>query len=306
MRIGTRGSSLARWQAEHVAGRLRAAGHDAALATFTTEGDRRLDVPLAEIGTKGLFTEALDRALLGGRIDVAVHSLKDLPTRLPEGLVLAAVTERADPRDAFVPHPSYGGGLEGLPNGAVIATSSLRRRAQLLARRPDLQVVSVRGNVPTRLDKLDASRWHGAILAAAGLDRLGLAGRIGERLDPAVMLPAVGQGALGVVCALERTEVAAAVTATLDHAPTRAACLAERAFLRRLEGGCQVPIGALARVEGETVVLDGLVASLDGAEVLRETARGPAADPEAVGLALAERLLTRGAGALLDAIRTDG
>ncbi len=303
MKIGTRSSALALWQAEHVADRLRTAGHDAEIVTFTTKGDRILDVPLAEIGDKGLFTHELDRALLDGRIDLAVHSLKDLPTALPEGLRLAAVTARAEPWDAFVAHPELGGSLAGLPAGATLATSSLRRQAQLLAWRPDLRVVPVRGNVPTRVAKLDASDWHGIILAAAGLLRLGLEGRITERIDPDVMLPAVGQGALGIVCAEgDRETVTALGTALADPAST-AAVTAERALLRRLEGGCQVPVAAWARAEGGELHLDGAVAALDGSRLVRDAVSGPSAEAGRLGIDLAERLLAGGAGDILDAIR---
>lgn len=308
LRIGTRGSALALWQARHVAARLHAVGLDAELVTFTTTGDRRLDVPLAAIGSKGLFTEELDRALLAGEIDLAVHSLKDLPTALPAGLVLAAVSEREDPRDAFVPHPAFGGGLADLPPGATLATSSLRRRAQLLAARPDLAVVDVRGNVPTRLEKLAASGrpgeggWHGMLLATAGLVRLGLEDRIGERIPSDVMLPAVGQGALGIVTA-SRPDLAAALARVLEDPDTRAATTAERALMRRLEGGCQVPVAGLARVEGDRLTLDGAVGSLDGARLIRDRVEGPSVGAEALGQRLAERLLAAGAEAILAAIR---
>ncbi len=309
MKIGTRGSALALWQAEHVAARLRAAGHAAETLTFTTKGDRILDVPLAEIGDKGLFTDALDRALLGGEIHLAVHSLKDLPTALPAGLALAAVTARAEPWDAFVAHPAFLGALAELPEGATLATSSLRRQAQLLAWRPDLRIVPVRGNVPTRLEKLDVSGppgaggWHGIILAAAGLARLGLAARIRERIAPAVMLPAVGQGALGIVCAEEDRETAAVLRTVLADADTTAATAAERALLRRLEGGCQVPVAAWARIENGALHLDGAVAALDGSALVRDAVSGPPAEAAPLGVALAERLLGAGAGAILDAVR---
>ena len=310
MRIGTRGSALALWQAHHVADRLRAAGHDVEIVTFTTKGDRILDVPLAEIGDKGLFTHELDRALLDGAITLAVHSLKDLPTTLPDGLVLAAVTERAEPWDAFVAHPDFGGALADLPEGATLATSSLRRQAQLKAWRPDLRIVPVRGNVPTRIAKLDASGdlghggWHGAILAAAGLTRLGLGSRTRERIDPAIMLPAVGQGALGIVCANDAPTRQALATVLADP-DTTAATTAERALLRTLEGGCQVPVAAWARVEDNRLYLDGSVASLDGSACVRDAIEGPTGDAEALGLALAERLREAGAGDILAAIRAD-
>lgn len=306
MKIGTRASRLALWQAHWVADRLGAAGHDAEIVTFTTKGDRILDVPLAEIGDKGLFTHELDRALLDGTIGLAVHSLKDLPTTLPDGLVVAAVSEREEPWDAFVAHPNFDGALADLPQEATLATSSLRRQAQLKAWRPDLQIVPVRGNVPTRIAKLDASGWHGAILAAAGLVRLGLGERIRERIDPAIMLPAVGQGALGIVCAEHDDETIGAVASVLADADTTAATTAERALLRRLEGGCQVPVAAWAHVDGSTLWLGGAVASLDGSTLVRDTLVGDAADAEALGTDLAGRLEAQGAGAILAAIRATG
>lgn len=310
MKIGTRASKLALWQAHHVADRLRTAGHDAEIVTFSTKGDRILDVPLAEIGDKGLFTQELDRALLDGAIHLAVHSLKDLPTTLPDGLVLAAVSEREEPWDAFVAHPDFDGALADLPDGAALATSSLRRQAQLKAWRPDLRIVPVRGNVPTRIAKLDASGapgeggWHGAILAAAGLIRLGLGGRIRERIDPEIMLPAVGQGALGIVCAEGDEQATATVSKTLADPSTTAATAAERALLRTLEGGCQVPVAAFARLEEGTLRLDGAVAALDGAALVRDTISGDRGEAEALGVRLAERLRDAGAGEILAAIRS--
>ena len=309
LRLGTRGSALALWQADHVADRLRAAGHDPERVVFTTKGDRILDVPLAKIGDKGLFTQELDTALLDGRIDLAVHSLKDLPTTLPAGLALAAVTERADPRDAFCPHPDYAGGFDDLPEGATLATSSLRRRAQLLARRPDLRIADVRGNVPTRLRKLDesgdltAGGWHGIILAAAGLDRLGLGDRIGERLGGDQMISAVGQGALGIVARADRADVMALLDATLTDPDTRAATAAERALMRALEGGCQVPIAAHATVAEGWLHLFGAVASLNGQILLRVEGDGRAQDAEALGKQAAADLLARGAADVLAAVR---
>ncbi len=303
--IGTRGSALALWQAHHVRDVLTAAGYPVEIRTITTKGDRILDVPLAEIGSKALFTKELDEALLRGEIHLAVHSLKDLPTALPEGLCLAAITERADPRDAFIAHPSVAGGLADLPEGATLATSSLRRRAQLKAWRPDLTIVPVRGNVDTRLARLDAGTWHGMILATAGVVRLERTDRIRERIDPALMLPAVGQGALGVVCAVDDEATRALLRRHLHHAPTAAATLAERALLRRLEGGCQVPIGALGRLREGRLELEGCVASLDGDRLVRDRLTGTPGAPEALGGALAERLLAAGAGALLDEIRAD-
>ncbi|HET6568556.1 MAG TPA: hydroxymethylbilane synthase [Rhodothermales bacterium] len=302
--LGTRASALALWQARFVKAELEQSGYDVHLQELTTKGDRILDVPLADIGDKGLFTKELDLALLQGRIHLAVHSLKDLPTRLPEGITLAAVTEREEPWDAFVPHPDYERRLEDLPEGAVIGTSSLRRQAQLKAWRPDLRIVSVRGNVDTRLAKLDASDWHGLILATAGLVRLGMDRRIGQRIDPGIMLPAVGQGALGVVCAEMDTETIELLQGVLHHGPTAWGTQAERAFLRRLEGGCQVPIGAHARLENDELVLDGCVAAEDGTELYRGRRTGSPEHAEALGTQLAEILLERGAGRILQQIRT--
>ncbi len=304
MKLGTRASKLALWQAHHVADRLRHAGHEVEVVTFSTKGDRILDTPLSEIGDKGLFTQELDRALLDGAISLAVHSLKDLPTTLPPGLALAAVPERAEPWDAFVAHPDFDGGLADLPEGAVLATSSLRRQAQLKAWRPDIRIVSVRGNVPTRIAKLDASAWHGAILAAAGLIRLDLSDRIRERIDPAIMLPAVSQGALGIVCAESDTQTADILRSVFADADTTAAVTAERALLRRLEGGCQVPVAAYARIDDGMLYLDGAVASLDGSRHVRASLSGSPADAGTLGVALAETLLDGGAGDILRVIRT--
>jgi hydroxymethylbilane synthase len=302
--LGTRGSALARWQADHVQALLQAAGHDVAIQEFTTKGDRILDLPLAEIGDKGLFTQELDTALLAGQIHLAVHSLKDLPTTLHEGLVLAAVTERAAPWDAFVAHPRFVGTLSDLPEGATLATSSLRRKAQLLAWRPDLHVVPVRGNVDTRLRKLDASDWQGLILAEAGLVRLGLETRIRQRFPLEIMIPAVSQGSLGVVCAAPDTATRAMLRSTLNHTPTAATSTAERAFLRRLEGGCQAPIGAYAHIDSEQrLTLHGCVASLDGSVLIREQLSGSMTEAEALGTALAERVVEQGAAAVLVDIR---
>lgn len=301
--IGTRGSALALWQARHVAERLAAAGRPAELFEIRTTGDRILDVPLANIGEKGLFTKELDDALLDGRIDLAVHSLKDLPTQLPEGIRLAAVTERADPSDAFVASPRFDGGLAELPHGAVLGTSSLRRQAQLKAWRADLKVVPLRGNVDTRLAKLDGGDLHGIVLAAAGLHRLGWASRIRERISYDLMLPAVGQGALGIVCAEGAEETCALVRAVLHDEATAVATAAERSLLRRLEGGCSVPVGAHARVAEGRVLLEGCVASTDGARLVRDRLERPAEEAEACGLELAERLLHAGAGAILSEIR---
>ena len=302
--LGTRGSALALWQARHVKDRLESAGVIVELMEVQTTGDRILDTPLAEIGDKGLFTKELDVAMLAGEIHLAVHSLKDLQTTLPDGIVLAAVGEREAPWDAFVAHPDFEGGLDDLPPEAVVATSSLRRQAQLLARRPDLRMEPVRGNVDTRLRKLDASDWHAMILAVAGLVRLGLDERIRERLRLDRMIPAVSQGALGIVCAEHDEATRTLLRQVLHHAPTAAATTAERAFLRRLEGGCQAPIGGHAFLnEAGHLELYGCVAALDGSTLLRHRKVAAPEAADALGTDLAELLLDRGARSILDAIR---
>jgi len=301
--LGTRGSALALRQATLIRSFLEARGVSVQVEIIRTTGDHIQDVPLAKIGAKGLFTKELDQALLEGRIDLAVHSLKDLPTEMPEGLVVAAVPERAPPWDVFVAHPDFAGRLEDLPTGAVVATSSLRRQAQLRAWRSDLQVVPVRGNVDTRLRKLEAEGWHGLILAEAGLQRLGLQEHVRQRIAPEILLPAVGQGALGVVCAEANRRVRALLQA-LHHAPTAATVRAERALLHALQGGCQVPVAALGTVEADgTLVLRGRVVSLDGRQLVEGVQRGAIEEPETVGEALAEKLLKQGARAILEEIR---
>lgn len=291
--IGTRASDLALWQSNRVAAMLRQANPGLAveLELIETKGDRVLDVALSRIGDKGLFTKELENALLENRVDLAVHSLKDMQTRLPEGLQLGGVTERAAPEDALVAPP--GTTLENLPHGAVVATGSLRRRAQLLRIRPDLQVAEVRGNVPTRLRRYRENGWDGMILARAGLERLELADEIAQVIDPDVMIPAVGQGALGIEIREGDAETLALVQG-LEHPDTRRAADAERAFLRCLEGGCQAPIGAFAVIDGETLRLVGLVASLDGRRTIREETEGKKEEAEALGVALAERVLAAG------------
>lgn len=303
--VGTRSSRLALWQAEAVAARLGAAGFETELRTFVTSGDIRLDKPLPELGDKGLFTAELDAALLDGSIDLAVHSLKDLPTVLPDGLALSAVPERASPWDALVATDPAVRVPSDLPQGAVVGTSSLRRAAQLRRWRPDLQVVSVRGNVETRIRKAFENGWGGTVLAEAGLRRLGLEAHITARFDADVMLPGIAQGALGVVTAVAEAERLAAALGALDDPAVHREVLAERALLRRLEGGCQVPVGGLAeRLPDGLLRLHGIVASLDGTEAVRDLLEGE--DPEALGLALAELLLSAGADRILAAIRGDG
>ncbi|HEX8355720.1 MAG TPA: hydroxymethylbilane synthase, partial [Pyrinomonadaceae bacterium] len=280
--IGSRGSKLALWQSEWVKARLEALdpGVSVRIEIFKTTGDVKFDAPLSTIGGQGAFTKELEVALLDRRVDVAVHSLKDLPTVTPEGLAITATPEREDPRDALVLRAGAASGnasLKNLAAGAVVGTSSLRRVAQLKHLRPDVQIKDLRGNVDTRLRKLDSGDYDALILASAGLRRLGLGGRISAAIEPIEMLPAVGQGALGVETRADDAGTNALVS-RLDDPRTRAAVLAERALLRSLGGGCQVPIAAHATFEGERFCLYGLVAALDGAEVLRDRAEGDAAD----------------------------
>jgi hydroxymethylbilane synthase len=249
-----------------------------------------------------LFTKELEAQMLVDRADIAVHSLKDLPTNLPEGLMLGCITEREDPADALVVHARHRDlTLATLPEGAVVGTSSLRRLAQLRHHFPHLVFKDVRGNVITRLEKLDAGEYDCLILAAAGLGRLGLANRIHELIDPSISLHAVGQGALGIECRQDDAEVLSFIK-VLEHLPTARRCLAERAFLRQLEGGCQVPIGVNTRFEADELVLTGMVASLDGLRLIRDEVRGSQADPESLGLRLAEALRAQGAGEILEEI----
>jgi hydroxymethylbilane synthase len=293
--VASRGSQLALWQARWVEKQLTSAGRECRIEIIKTTGDKITDVPLAKVGTKGLFTKEIEEALIEGRADLAVHSLKDLPTELPEGLVLAAIPEREDPRDAVI-----GKRIADLPKGAKIGTSSLRRAAQLRKLRPDLQIESVRGNLDTRLRKLDEGQYDAIVLAAAGLKRLGWAERIAEILDPEVMCSAVGQGALAIetrAAGLGREACAA-----LDHPATHAAVTAERGVLATLGGGCQVPIGARATVDGDRLRLLGIVASPDGTELIRAQSEGPVARAEAIGRALGEELLNRGARRILEAV----
>lgn len=303
MRIGSRGSALALWQSNFVRDRLREAhdGLDIDIEIIHTTGDRILDVPLAKIGDKGLFTKELDRALLDGRVDFAVHSLKDVPTRIEPGLVLAAVGEREDPSDALIVAPGRPARLIELPRGARIGTSSLRRRAQLLALRNDVEVLDLRGNVDTRLAQVADGKYDAIILALAGIKRLGFADRASDILGGELWLPAVGQGALGIICRAD-DQPTRAVLSVLDDQATHRATAAERAFLRELEGGCQVPIAAHGMASGHSVVLRGLVASLDGMRVLRSESAD--ADPEAAGRGLARQLLQRGAADILEEVRT--
>ena len=302
IRIGSRGSALALWQSNHVRNRLREAhpGLDIEIEIIHTTGDKILDVPLAKIGDKGLFTKELDRALLEERVDFAVHSLKDVPTRIEPGLALAAVGKREDPSDALIVAPERPGKLSQLPAGARVGTSSLRRRAQLLAWRQDLEVLDLRGNVDTRLAQVAAGKYDAIILAFAGIKRLGFADRASDILGGEHWLPAVGQGALGIICR-QNDQRTRAVLSVLDDDATHRATAAERAFLRELEGGCQVPIAALGIATGASVQLRGLVSSLDGTRVLRGNT--DSADPEAAGQDLARKLLQQGAAELLEEVR---
>jgi hydroxymethylbilane synthase len=299
LRIGTRASRLALWQAEWVQNSLQQLhpGLQVELTKIQTEGDRILDVPLAKIGGKGLFVKEIEEALLDGRIDLAVHSMKDVPTLLPPGLELRCITERADPRDCLVlaaPKPSLG----DLPPGARIGTSSLRRRAQLLHKRPDLQISDMRGNVDTRLRKMQEEGLDGIMLAAAGLKRLGYEERIGLYLEPTDCLPAIAQGALGLECRMDDGATHALI-ASLHHSATATAVTAERAFLARLEGGCQVPVAGYAQLVEDRLELTGLVARIDGSEILKESLTCPPAEAAKAGTALADILLRCGADRIL-------
>jgi hydroxymethylbilane synthase len=298
LRIATRKSPLAVWQAEHVAEGLRRLHPDLTveLVTMTTQGDRILDAPLARIGGKGLFVKELEVALLEDRADIAVHSVKDVPMELPDHLVLPVILEREDPLDAFVSNDFAD--LDALPEGARVGSSSLRRQCQLRARRPDLVINDLRGNVNTRLGRLDAGDFHAILLAAAGLKRLGFDERIRTRLDPEASLPAVGQGAIAIECR-EGDDAVLDLISALNHGDTHDRVAAERAFNRRLEGGCQVPLAAHAVLEGDTLHLRGLVGAVDGSRILRSEVRGPRAEGSALGVSLAEDLLDQGAGELL-------
>ncbi|HWK72731.1 MAG TPA: hydroxymethylbilane synthase [Povalibacter sp.] len=302
LRIATRQSRLALWQAEHVAARLREAHPDleVVLVPMTTTGDRVLDRPLAQVGGKGLFIKELEVAIGEDRADIAVHSMKDVPTELPPGMTIAAFLPRADPRDAFV-SPRYAS-FQALPQGARVGTSSLRRQSQLKSARPDLEILPLRGNVDTRLRKLDEGQYDAIILAAAGLSRLGLEQRIVQLLDFDDSLPAVGQAIVGIECRSDATDVIALLRA-LDDPTSHCCCEAERAFARRLEGSCQSPIAGYAELHGNELTLRGVVGSEDGRTLYRGNTRGAASDPQTLGIQLADRLLAAGADVLLAAQR---
>jgi hydroxymethylbilane synthase len=336
--IGTRGSPLAVWQAEHVAARLGEAspGVSVHLERIRTTGDKILNVPLAQIGGKALFVKEIEEALLAGRVDLAVHSIKDVPTDLPAGLAIGAIPPREDPADVLISRT--GRRLADLPRGARVGTSSLRRRAQLLHHRPDLIVVGLRGNLDTRIRKLNSEGLDGIVLAAAGVKRLGLERLVTEVLPAEIVLPAIGQGALGIEIRVpgagcrvpggeqgspraarrepsegrgagrgrgDHDAIVAELVKALDHADTHLAVRAERAMLRRLEGGCQVPIAALGSLDGAAIRLRGLIAATDGATLIRGERQGPRGQPETVGHALAEELLGRGGQAILEDINRE-
>lgn len=304
--IASRGSALALRQAEQVRATLeRDAQIRAEVRVVRTSGDRTTATPLPEIGVIGIFTREVDREVLDGRADLAVHSLKDLPTSETPGLVIGAVPEREDPRDAFVPSPGSPARLADLPRGARVGTSSLRRRALLLELRPDLDVRDLRGNLDTRLSRLAAGELDGAVLARAGIRRLGREEVIGEVLDPPHWLPAAGQGALAIVIRADDGNALAAVSA-LEHLPTRSEADAERAFLHELRGGCQAPVGALARRDDEMLRLDGFVAPVDGRGALRAGASRHALEATRLGRELALEMLRNGAAEILAAVRARG
>lgn len=302
IRIGTRGSKLALWQAEWVKRTLSDKHPDLAieLVIIKTKGDKILDVPLAKVGGKGLFVKEIEEALTDGRVDLAVHSMKDMPAEIPKGLTIGAVPLREAPQDVLISQNSQG--IEELPHGARIGTSSLRRAAQLRHLRPDITIAELRGNLDTRLKKLEEGKYNAIVLAAAGVKRLGFTSRISQTLSTENMLPAVGQGALCIEIRADDPDIESIVT-TLNHRPTAVAVTAERAFLHRLEGGCQVPIAAYATLLENKMSITGLVAELDGTKMIKETLEGATQDAAAVGIALAQSLLDQGAGPILEKLK---
>jgi hydroxymethylbilane synthase len=298
IRIGTRGSALALWQAEWVQSELRKkhTGMDVTIVKIKTTGDRILDVPLAKVGGKGLFVKEIEEAMLAGEIDIAVHSMKDVPTIFPDGLHLGAITKREDPRDALLSRNNVK--FSNLRKGATIGTSSLRRQAQLMHVRPDMKILQLRGNVDTRIRKLKEGQFDAIILAAAGLKRLGFSENITEYISPEVCLPAIGQGALGIECRVNDSDLNELISFFNDP-DSRTCVTAERALLRRLEGGCQVPIACYGRMQGSKLLLTGLVGSVDGTRILKDSLDGDADESEKLGTVLAEKLLNRGADAIL-------
>lgn len=301
LRIATRKSQLALWQAEYVAAILTQAhpSLEVELVKMTTQGDKILDTPLAKVGGKGLFVKELEQGLLSGKADIAVHSMKDVPVTLPKGLHLPVICPREDPRDAFI--SNHFPNLAALSEGARVGTSSLRRQCQLRALRPDLQILDLRGNVNSRLQKLDDGQYDAIILAAAGLKRLGFAERIGESLAPEVSLPAIGQGAVGIECRADDSRVNA-LLAPLHDRQTALRVIAERAMNARLQGGCQVPIAGFAEIEHGILLLRGLVGKPDGSQIVRGEIAGPPENGVELGEVLADDLLSRGADRILDAL----
>lgn len=300
--IATRGSMLALWQAEWIKGRIKELDPslDIELNKIKTTGDKILDVPLAQVGGKGLFVKEIEEAMLRGEADLAVHSMKDVPTELPEGLHLSTITEREDPRDAFIAAEGINS-FDDLPQGANVGTSSLRRICQLLNKRPDLKITQLRGNVDTRIRKLDEGEFDAIILATAGVKRLGREERITEKIPVDISLPAIGQGAVGIECRVD-DEFTNALLDKLDHYETSVCVRAERAFLKRLEGGCQVPIAAYAQLKDGKIVIEGLVGSVDGKTLLKDSLQGSPGDAETLGTKLAENLLAKGAKEILDEV----
>ncbi|MCX6123087.1 MAG: hydroxymethylbilane synthase [Ignavibacteriales bacterium] len=305
IRIGTRSSELALWQTYHVKALLEARFPGLAIDVqkIKTTGDKILDAPLAKIGDKGLFTKELEIALLENRVDIAVHSFKDVPTLIPEGLLIAAVLEREDVHDVFITNPKKSHQtFVGIPLNAIIATGSLRRKCQLLNTRPDLQIVEIRGNLNTRMKKLDSSEWDGMILAQAGVTRLGWASRITDILPLELMLPAVGQGALAIEIRIGDQRVQEMLRPLHDQT-TAAAVTAERAFLHYLEGGCQIPIGAYGQINGNELRLNAVIGSLDGKRIVRGKKIGTIVDAEQIGIDLAKELFQQGGKEILEEIR---
>ena len=303
LKIGTRGSKLALWQANWVKSELKKKfpSTPVQLSIIKTRGDKILDVPLAKVGGKGLFVKEIEAALLDRRIEIAVHSMKDMPSDIPQELCIGAIPERENPVDVFISRT--GARFSELTAGSVIGTSSLRRGAQLRHARPDIAIRPIRGNLDTRLKKLESENFDALVLAAAGVKRLSLEDKITEFLSPEIMLPAIGQGALCIEIRSD-DEIVGPMVASLDHAPTRAAVTGERAFLNRLEGGCQVPIAGHGRVNEKQFRLIGLVAEVDGSRVIKGEKSGPLDSAEAIGSGLAELLLSRGADKILEKLKT--
>ena len=300
--IATRGSKLALWQAEWIRSEIEKLrpGIEIELNKIKTTGDKILDVPLAQVGGKGLFVKEIEEAMLRGEADLAVHSMKDVPTDLPEGLHLSTITKREDPRDAFIAVKGTKN-FAGLPQGANVGTSSLRRICQLLNKRPDLKITQLRGNVDTRIRKLDEGEFDAIILATAGVKRLGHENRITEKLSTEFSLPAIGQGAVGIECRVDDKFINDLLK-PLDHYETSVCVRAERAFLKKLEGGCQVPIAAYAQLKDGNIYIEGLVGSLDGKTLIKESLAGKPGEAGSLGTALAEKLLARGAKEILDEV----